>query len=378
MWALTHVRIMDGTGLDIEDGGMLIDNGRIVDVSAHLQVPLHAEEVSGQGRLCLPGFIDAHSHIGLSTSGETLGNQDVNEATEAITADVRALDGINPQDPAIKEALAQGVTTAFVTMGSANVISGMGSVVHLWGETVEDMVIAPAAGMKAAMGENPIRVHGNLKHRPSSRPGVAAILREWLERARLYAQQSHIGYKDYDPRFEALAAVVRRDIPLRVHAHRADDILTAIRIGREFRINLVIVHGTEADLVIDQIKAAGVFVVTGPSFSARTKQELRHKGFHTPAALVKAKIVTAVASDHPVVPAEYLRLYAGLTMRHGLSFTEALSTITTAPAKILGMDDQLGQLKAGYRADFVLWKGNPLTDIQAEATAVYIAGRHVL
>lgn len=378
MWALTNVELMDGRGLHIERGGLLIDDeGIIRAIAANYSPPAGTVTIDGEGLLCLPGFIDAHSHIGLSTSGETLGSQDVNETSDPVTADLRAMDGIYPYDPAIREALKAGITTAYVTMGSANVISGIGSTIHLTGNTVEEMVIIPAAGMKVAMGENPIRAHGGQKRRPSSRPAVAAVLREWLEKARRYQLETPQKAKDWDPRLEALSMVIRRDIPLRIHSHRSDDIATAYRVASEFGVRIVIDHGTEADLLADQIRSWGVPVVTGPSFSTRGKAELRHKGFWTPARLIQAGIVTAIASDHPVVPAEYLALYAGMAMRHGIDLSQALASITLAPAQIVGVGDRLGSFSVGFEADMALFEGNPLLSIQAQAKEVWITGKTV-
>ena len=378
MWALTNVELLDGIGLHIQRGGLLIDDSGIIRAIEANYIPnAGIPVIDGHGLLCLPGFIDAHSHIGLSTSGETLGSQDVNETSDPVTADLRALDGIYPKDPAILEALKAGITASYVTMGSANVISGIGTTVHMAGDTVEEMVMVPAAGMKVAMGENPIRVHGGQKRRPSSRPAVAAVLREWLEKARRYQLDTARNLKDWDPRLEALGMVIRGDIPLRVHSHRSDDIATAHRVISEFKVRMVIDHGTEADLLSEQILGWGVPVVTGPSFSTRGKAELRHKGFWTPARLIQKGIVTAIASDHPVVPAEYLPLYAGLAMRHGIDLSQALASITIAPAQITGVSGRVGALRVGLEADLVLFEGNPLVSLQAKAKHVWITGKTV-
>lgn len=375
MWALINARLWDGQTTDIECGGLLVDdNGVIAALDAHYTPSAGIPTIDAKGAWCLPGMIDAHSHVGLSTSGETLGSQDVNETSDPVTADVRALDGINPRDPAIAEALRGGVTAAFITMGSANVISGIGSVIHLFGNTVDQMVMVAAAGMKVAMGENPIRVHGSQHRRPGSRPAVAAVLREWLERARRYAEETPSKLSDYNPRLEALGMVIRRDIPLRIHSHRADDILTALRTIAPFNVRAVIDHGTEADLIIDELKNYGVPIVTGPSFSARTKAELRHKGFWTPARLAEAGMTVAIASDHPVVPSEYLALYAGVATRYGMDLNTALKAVTRFPAEIVGISDRVGSLKVGYEADLVLWSDNPLLMVGATTHHVWIKG----
>ena len=378
-WALVNARILDGCGHELEGGGILVDDqGLIRAVEAHYHPPAGIPVEDAHGAWLLPGMIDAHSHIGLSTSGEGAESRDGNEPTEAVTADVRALDGINPADPSIGDALAAGITAAYVTMGSANVISGVGATIRLHGRTVEEMVMVPAAGMKAAMGENPKRVHGQgSKHRPSSRPGVAAVLREALERARRYANQPPTGVKDWDPKLEALAMVVRGDLPLRVHCHRADDIMTAHRIAAEFGVRWVIDHGTEAHLIVDHVSRWDVPAVIGPSFGSASKAELREKTFRTPGILARAGVPTAIASDHPVVPAMYLAIYAGLAVREGMPEDLALAAVTRVPAAIAGVGDRVGTIEVGKEADVVLWNANPFHDLQARPLAVYVGGQMV-
>lgn len=378
-FAVVNVKVLDGQLGFVERGGLLVgEDGRIAAVEANYTPPAGVKVVDGQGLWCLPGLVDAHSHIGLSTKGESGDSSDGNEATEAVTPDVRALDGLNPADPAIPETLAAGVTTSYVTMGSANVIGGMGCTVHLYGRTVEDMLMVPVAGMKAAMGENPRRVHGaHAKRRPATRPGVAAVLREWLERARRYAGESVLGSREYNPKLEALAMVVRGDIPLRVHCHRADDIATAHRVAHEFGIKWVMDHATEAHFILDEVVSWGVSAVVGPTFGAANKAETRHKSFQTPALLAKAGVPTAICSDHPVIPSQYLAIYAGMAVRAGMPEDLALAAITSVPAQIIGVGDRVGSLRVGWEADFSLFTDNPLTHVQAQTRAVYIGGRQV-
>ncbi len=378
-WAVVNARILDGRGHALEGAGVLVDDqGLIRAVEVNLQPPAGVTVEDARGAWLLPGMVDAHSHIGLATRGEGAESRDGNEPTEAVTADVRALDGINPADPAIREALEAGVTAAYVTMGSANVISGVGATVRLTGQTVEEMVMVPAAGMKAAMGENPKRTHGQGAHRrPASRPGVAAVLREALERARRYASQPPTGVKDWDPKLEALAMVVRGDLPLRVHCHRADDIVTAHRVASEFGIRWVIDHGTEAHLILDHVTRWDVPAVIGPSFSTASKAELRGKTFRTPGLLARAGVATAIASDHPVVPARYLALYAGIAVREGMPEDLALAAVTRVPARIVGVGDRVGTVEVGKEADLVLWNAHPLREIGATPLKVWAAGRLV-
>lgn len=380
MWAMTNVKVLDGCGRFLDGAGVLVDDGgRIAAVEVNYTPPAGIPITDGGGLWLLPGFVDAHSHIGVTTSGEALEvGDETNESTDAVTSDVRAIDGINPRDPALAETLKSGVTAAFVTMGSGNVIGGIGCTIHLYGATVEEMLMVPAAGMKAALGENPKRTHGRYRQRrPLTRPGVAAVLREWLERARRYAADAPENAKDWDPKLEALAMVVRGDIPLRIHCHRADDIATAHRIATEFGLRWVIDHGTEADVILDDVVRWGVPAVIGPSFSARPKAELRYKNFQTPGILARAGVAIAIASDHPVVPSEYLGLYAGLAIRQGMPEDKALAAITLIPAQIAGVGERVGSLEIRKDADMVLWHANPLEQVQALTEAVYIGGEEV-
>ena len=379
MWALVNGRLWDGVDGVIDGAGILVnDDGRIAAVAVNLVVAPGVRTVDLKGAVVTPGFIDAHAHLGLTTSGEAADAQDGNESTDVVTPDVRALDGINPRDRAIGEALAAGVTAAYVTMGSANVIGGMGATIRTHGATVEDMLLVPVAGMKAAMGENPKRAHGQAqRRRPSTRPGLAAVLREWLERARRYANDPPQKVRDWDPKLEALAMVVRGDVPLRVHCHRADDIMTAHRIASEYGLKWVIDHGTEAHLIADHVARWGVPAVIGPSMGARGKVELREKTFATPGILARAGVPVAICSDHPVTASEYLHIYAGLAMLGGMPEDAALRALTSVPAAVAGVGDRIGRIAVGYEADLVVWSGRPLYDIQARPSAVFIEGRPV-
>ncbi len=379
MWAIVNARVRDGVGGGSDSGGIVVnDDGRIVAVGPDVSPPAGARVVDAHGFWLLPAFIDAHAHLGVTTSGQAAEAQDGNEPTEAVTPDVRALDGINPRDPAIFEALEAGVTAAFVTMGSANVIGGIGCTIRCVGSTVEEMVLVPAAGMKAALGENPKRVHGQgQKRRPASRPGIAAVLREWLERARRYADDPPAKAREWDPKLEALAMVVRGDVPLRVHCHRADDIMTAHRIAAEFGLKWVIDHGTEAHLIVDHVARWGVAAVIGPTMGTRGKAELREKTFRTPGILAQAGVPVAICSDHPVTASEYLRIFAGLAMAEGMPEEAALAALTSVPADIVGVGNRLGRLAPGYEADMVLWDADPLRALQARVRQVFVAGQPV-
>ena len=379
MWAVVNARVWDGVD-GVQDGaGILVDDeGRIRAAGVNLVVPAGVRIVDARGAVVTAGLVDAHAHLGLTTSGEAAGSADGNESTEAVTPDVRALDGINPQDRAIQEALAAGVTAAYVTMGSANVIGGIGATIRTRGLTVEDMVMVPAAGMKAAMGENPKRVHGEGgRRRPQTRPGLAAVLREWLERARRYAADPPEKAREWDPKLEALAMVVRGDIPLRVHCHRSDDIMTAHRIASEFGLKWVIDHGTEAHLLVEHVARWGVATVIGPSMGARSKAELRQKTFATPGILARAGVPVAICSDHPVTASEYLHIYAGLAVAHGMPDDAALRAVTSVAATVAGVGDRVGRIAPDFDADLVIWRGRPLYDIQARPAAVFLQGEPV-
>lgn len=362
------------------DGTVVVTDGRISDLGPDVETPSEAEVVDADGAWLLPGFIDAHTHLGTHEEGEGWAGNDTNELTDPVSAAVRALDAIYPSDVGFDDALAGGVTTVNVNPGSGNPIGGLCVAVHTHGATVDEMVLRSPSGLKSALGENPKRVYSEKKQNPSTRLGVAAVIRGAFVSAQNYlAAQDHA--EDGKPaprdlRWEALGRVLRREIPWRQHCHRADDIATAVRIADEFGYQLVIDHGTEAHLVAELLASRDIPVLIGPLFTSRSKVELRQRSLANPGRLAAAGVEISIITDHPVVPINFLVHQATLSVKEGLDRDVALRAITINPARVLGLAERLGSLEVGKDADLVLWTGDPL-DVMQRATAVWLAGKRV-
>jgi imidazolonepropionase-like amidohydrolase len=373
-------------GEPIEGGTVVITDGRIAAVAGpDFTPPDGAARVDATGKWVLPGFIDAHTHLGAREEGEGWAGHDTNELTGPVQAHVRVLDAINPADEGFRDALAGGVLAAGITPGSGNPIGGQTVAVRCWGLTVDDMVLRSPAGMKSALGENPKRVAGERRVNPSSRLGTAAAIRSALVDAAAYLakeeDQENSSERSGAPvardlKLEALGRVLRREIPWRQHCHRADDIATALRLAAEFGYDLVLDHCTEGYLLVEKIAAAGVPVVTGPLITARSKVELRNRTLANPGVLAAAGIMVAIATDHPVVPVHLLVLQAALAVKEGMDREAALRAVTINPARIMRVDDRIGSLVPGKDADLVIWSGDPF-DVMSRAEVAYIGGREV-
>jgi imidazolonepropionase-like amidohydrolase len=387
--AIMGGRVVPVEGEPIEGGTVLITDGTIAAVAGpDFTPPADATRVDATGKWVLPGLIDAHTHLGAREEGEGWAGHDTNELTGPVQAHVRVLDAINPADEGFRDALAGGVLAAGITPGSGNPIGGQTVAVRCWGLTVDDMVLRSPAGMKSALGENPKRVIGERRVNPSSRLGTAAAIRSALVDAAAYlAREEDQRLSDpssertgapliRDLKLEALARVLRREIPWRQHCHRADDIATALRLAAEFGYDLVLDHCTEGYLLVDKIAAAGVPVVTGPLITARSKVELRNRTLANPGVLAAAGIRVAIATDHPVVPVHLLILQAALAVREGMDRDAALRAVTINPAKIMRVSDRIGSLVPGKDADLVLWSGDPF-DVMSRAEVAYLRGREV-
>jgi imidazolonepropionase-like amidohydrolase len=339
----------------------------------------------------LPGFIDAHTHLGAYEDGMGWAGSDTNELTGPVQAQVRVVDAINPADIGFRDAIAGGVLAVNVQPGSGNPIGGQTAAIRCWGRTVEDMLLRAPSGLKSALGENPKRNYGNRNETPATRLGTASVIRSALVAAQNYLAglAAHDGSLDdsepagpdrepakRDLKLESLGLALRREIPWRQHCHRADDIATALRISREFGTDLVIDHGTEAHLIADVIAAEGVPVVIGPLLTARSKVELRNRSLASPGLLATAGVEIAITTDHPVVPIHFLVHSATFAVREGLSPEQALRSITITPARILGVADRLGSLAPGKDADFVIWSGDPL-DVMSRAERAFVGGREI-
>jgi len=370
----------------IDEGTILIEDGKIKSVGKSVKVPEGAEVIDAKGKVVMPGLVEAHCHIGIWEEKIGWAGSDGNEATDPATPHMRALDGIkaNADEGGLLAALEAGITTAQILPGSANVIGGTGVVIKTAPKVVTDeMVIRSPSGMKVAFGENPRRVYGvEQKKTPSTRMGVAGVLREWLQKAKSYMEKKEL-FRDQpeklpevDIRLEALELVLKGKIPLRAHAHRADDIATAVRIAEEFGIDMSWEHATEGHRVAEWIAEKGIPVVWGPSLMARPKWEMRELSFDTPMILYEAGVKFAIQTDAVGSSIAFLPLCAGMAVKHGLPYDEALKAITIIPAEILGVDDRVGSIEKGKDADFRILDGDPL-ELRTKVEMVIIDGEIV-
>lgn len=374
------------TGAEIENGELLIgDDGKIAAIGKTVDAPADAKVIDATGCLVTPGFIDAHCHIGIDEEGMRWEGNDCNEYSSPVPPEMRSIDGINPRDEAFHLALEGGVTTATTGPGSANVLGGTFVALKLDGNCIDDMIVKYPVAMKIAFGENPKGCYGQNGHKePVTRMAVAALLREQLFKAKRYAAEIDAAEKDptktrpFDMQLEALLPVIRKQIPLKAHAHRADDILTALRIAREFDLDITLDHCTEGHLIVDQLVKAGKPVLVGPSFGSKSKIELREKTFETAGILDRAGLEVCIITDAPVIPLYYLPLCAGLAVKAGMKEESAWRAITINPAHVVGIADRVGSLEVGKDADIAIFEGNPLRDIQCRTKAVFVGGKQVV
>ncbi|RVX43429.1 imidazolonepropionase-like amidohydrolase [Nonomuraea polychroma] len=365
----------------IDGGVVLIADGKIAEVGADVRIPDGFEIVDAAGGWVLPGFVEAHGHLGVHEEAEGWAGSDTNEMTDPNGARLRALDAINPADLAFADALSGGVTTAVIKPGSGNPIGGQTVAVKCWGRTVDEMLIKEPVSVKSALGENPKRVYGDQKKLPSTRQGIAAVIREALMKAEDYKARKAAAADegkpfDRDATLEILVRVLDGELPWCQHTHRADDIATALRLAAEFGYRLVINHGTEGHLLADTLAARNVPVIIGPLFTSRSKVELRQRSLRNPGILARAGVELAITTDHPVVPIHFLVHQATLAVKEGLDRDTALRSITVNPARIMGIDDRVGALRPGLDGDVVIWSGDPL-DVMSRALRVFISGREV-
>lgn len=367
----------------IKNGVILIDNGKICNLGSNISIPENIEIIDGKNGFLMPGIIDAHCHIGMWEDGLGFEGSDGNETTDPVTPHLRAIDAINPVDKCFQEALEAGITTVATGPGSANVIGGTFATMKTYGKTIDDMVINECTAMKSAFGENPKRVYSGKKVTPSTRMATAAILRENLIKAKNYVEKQE-AFKngnakapDFDMKLEALAKVIRKEIPLKSHAHRADDILTAIRIAKEFDLDLSLEHCTEGHLITESLKDEHIkSIIIGPSLSDRSKVELKNLTFKTPMILNKAGIKVSIMTDHPVIPLQYISLCAALAAREGMDEEEALRSITINPARAINADHRVGSIEIGKDADIIIYNGHPF-DLRNTVKLVMIDGKVV-
>lgn len=373
--------VLTMAGKVIENGCVLVEGSKIKYVGEEKEFSGDIEVIDAKGGYIMPGMIDAHCHLGMWEDGVGFEGADGNEATDPITPHLRAIDGINPMDKTFKEAYENGITCVCSGPGSANVISGSFAVIKTYGKRIDNMIIKSPAAIKVAFGENPKSTYHEKHEMPTTRMGIAALLRDTLFKAKEYLNKKENAEEeedkpDFDMKYESLIPVLKREIPLKVHAHRADDMFTAIRIAKEFNIDLTLDHCTEGHLIADELKEEGYPLIVGPSLSERSKVELRELTFETAGILSRKGIDIAIMTDHGVIPIQYLPLCAALAVKHGMDEMEALKAITINPAKILKIDDRVGSLEVGKDADIVVLDRFPL-DVMSKTQYVLIDGKIV-
>ncbi len=373
-----YVKTMAGS--DLEKGCVLIgDDGKIAAVGADLTAPEGAKVIDAEGRLVTPGCVEAHCHIGLHASGLRWEGNEVNEKSDPVVPQMRAIDGIFPWDETFDEALRYGVTTACTGPGSAEVVGGTFAAIKLVGKRVEDMVIKHPVAMKCAFGENPKSSFGQAsKKAPYTRMAVAALMRELLIKSKNYLAAKEAGKEPaFDMKLEAMIPVIKKEIPLKAHAHRADDILTAIRIAKEFDVRLTLDHCTDGRAIADILAEEGYPAFVGPTFGGKSKPELNGKSFKTAAVLHEAGVPISIVTDAPVTPLRWLPLCAGLAASEGLPYEEAWKAITINPATQMGIVDRVGSLEVGKDGDVVIWTADPLIAVGARAYKTIVDGKLV-
>ena len=373
-----HIKTM--AGQDLPNGAVLIgDDGKIISVAPHIEAPAGCQLIDAQGKLVTPGCIDAHCHIGLDNEAVGWEGMDYNEIVDPLTPQMRAIDSIYPQDESFANAIEGGVTTACTGPGSANVVGGTFVVIKLHGERVDNMILEDAVAMKCAFGENPKRCYGQGgKKAPMTRMGVAALLRELLFKTRRYMDDKAAGKTPgFDMKLEAMIPVLEGKIPLKAHAHRADDIFTAIRIAKEFGVKLTLDHCTDGACIADELAKEGYPAFVGPSLGSKTKVELTNKSFTTAGVLQRAGVNVSIITDAPVIPLQYLPMCAGLAVDAGMDAEEAWKAITINPALALGIADRVGSLESGKDADIVIWTADPISALGAAAYTTIVDGKVV-
>ena len=366
----------------IKNCDILIDKGKIKKINPDIGAK-GAEIIDVSGKVVTPGFIDAHCHVGIYEEAIGDPGADGNEMTDPITPHLRAIDAINPADLAFKDAYQAGITSLLTGPGSGNVIGGQNMIIKTAGSPIIDnRIVLDPAGMKMALGENPKRVYSEQKKSPTTRMANAALLRESLNKAEEYIEKKkNRDNKDnkgigFDAKSEALSMVIKKEIPIRGHAHRADDIATFIRIRDEFDINLVIEHGTESHLIADYIARKKVPIVVGPSLSARVKVELKEITFKTPKILFENGVLFAIMTDAPVLPINSLPLMVGYSIKEGLPWKEGLKSVTSNAAEICGVSNRIGLIKKGMDADIAVFKGDPFS-IEGRCVLTIVDGKVV-
>lgn len=380
--AIVNARIVPVSDEPIENGTIVITGGRIAAVGADVAVPEGHDVLDAAGKWVLPGFIEAHGHVGIHEEANGSAGNDTNEMTSPNTAGVRAIDAIDIDDEGFRDALAGGITSVVVKPGSGNVIGGQTVAIKTWGgRTIDEQLISDAVSVKSALGENPKRVYGEKKQLPSTRLGVAYVIREAFVEAQNYVAAKQAAEDEGKPfardlNKETLARVLSGELAWDQHVHRHDDIATALRLADEFGYRLVINHGTEGAKLADVLAERDIPVIFGPMFTSRSKVELKDRAIVNLGRLAAAGVRVAITTDHPVVPINFLVHQASLAVKEGLPAQTALEALTVNPASFLRLDDRVGSLREGLDGDVVVWSGDPL-EVNSRAERVFISGREV-
>lgn len=384
---ITNVRIETMKGETIPNGFIRIQDSKIVQVAPMAQLASKPDEVCFDfaGAWALPGLVDAHSHLGLFGDGLGFEGDDGNETSDPVTPQLRALDGINALDRGFSEALDYGVTTVITGPGSANPISGQSVAMKTGGCCIDDMLVLPVAAMKLALGENPKGTYAPRSQSPGTRMATTALIRDEFYRALRYQEdmeryeqdeEDELDPPEYDAKSEALLPVLRGEIPVHIHAHRADDIFTAVRIIKEFSLRGVIVHATEAHLVAERFATTQIPVICGPILGTRSKPELVGMSRAMPSIISRHGVKTAICTDHPELPQEYLMLCAAIAHKEGMPREEALRAVTVTAAEICGISDRVGSIEPGKDADIVIYQNDPIAGLE-KPLAVFLNGNKV-
>lgn len=381
---LINARIFTMEDGIIDHGYIQIKEGKIAAVGSMEQLPSDESILDLRGKTIYPGFIDAHCHMGMAEEGLDFEGDDLNEMTDPVTPQLRALDAINPNNKSFPEAVDAGITTVVTGPGSANAISGQFLAMKTYGKRVDKMLLREPVAMKFALGENPKKIYNDKSEMPMTRMATAALIREELRKAQHYLEDKQKAEEDpeendppeFDAKKEALLPVLERKMKAHFHCHRCDDIFTAVRLAEEFDLDYVLIHCTEGHLIADDLKEIGAPIVNGPLMCCRTKPELLNASDRTPGILSREGLQVAICTDYNVIPIWMLPITAGYAVREGMDYMEALKAITINPAKICGIADRVGSIAVGKDADLLVYSEDPLT-LSAKPELVFINGRQV-
>ena len=384
MLVIIHGNIKTMEEHDYADGYLRIEQGKITAVGDMRECDAEALKTDGdvqvidaKGCLVMPGIIEAHCHMGITEEKKGMEGDDCNETVDPVTPYLRAVDAINPMDDAFHDALKAGITAAMVGPGSSNVVGGQFAFIKTHGRCIDRMIVKAPAAMKVAFGENPKVNYSGQNVSPVTRMSIAAKLREELAKAREYERKINENPETTpDFHYECWLPVLKGEIPLKAHAHRADDILTAVRIAREFGLKMTLDHCSEGHLIIEELKEAGFPAIVGPDMASRNKIEVRNMAFKTAGLLSSSGILTAITTDHPVSKIQFLPICAGLAVKEGMDMEDGFRSITINAAKICGVDDRLGSLAVGKDGDIAIFDGNPM-EVFTKTLCTVIEGKIV-